>query len=392
MIQAPKIPAVETATTIRDHLPIFSPNVAIQSIIVGDEQVADFVEAVALVSGVEPFKTREALVDTAQAFLIRRTRPADASHQTWNVVRYLGAPARMQVPLWPKPQNKDKLPNKFDASFWLLIEPFDCDLQVQIGAATAAIRSIAICPYFTVQYCDHKGICEDSFPCGLTDAEKPQCGATKELAGLGELALFNRFLLRDKAERAAGQALRCHKLDIMHFGLTIGFECFKLWKFELADPATKQASTVGTLSSRYLSNSHKSGRPNSVLQQNDGKLPTRGTAPSGTACEARPLDPSPDGPSTPLGSYTSYVMKVLYVGNCRDKKMVGRLADWINCIHSWGAKEYAQAVHRDVMTVHGRPYHPLGRESNGDQPDESVGGRGDGDMLADEEMTAWKRT
>jgi len=75
-------------------------------------------------------------------------------------------------PLRPKPKGESKakkeLPKNFAASFWLLIDHFLVSFEGPIIAATATLGRKAVCPYFTIEYCDGEGLCKDSDPCPPT--------------------------------------------------------------------------------------------------------------------------------------------------------------------------------------------------------------------------------
>ncbi len=186
--------------------------------------------------------------------------------------------------LWKSPPVLDVPPAKDynfdirpDVSYWIPIEAFNEENTNYIEELVLVRHERFLCPYLTIQF----------------KKEDPQDEeAENQIAIAGSIALYNRFLLKERRLRKKNQDWTDqHLAPVKHYGITFSAEEVGIWCIRPRPP----------LSIHDLSH-----------------------------------------------TWTGCVMERVFRSPCTQEARVQMLADWINEIHRWGMTTHADSCQRDL--------------------------------------------
>jgi hypothetical protein len=174
-------------------------------------------------------------------------------------------------------QREFKFDLRPDCQYWLSLAGFNPKYRGEVGNVVYVHKYVITCPYFTIEFKKQN-----------ESAEKARIQA----AASASIALYNRFLLKEKALNATSTPWTdSHKNQVRHYVITFVGSKVNVW----------------------------------ILEADFG------------------------GDGDDLWNGCS--MSVLWQGNCISESVVKQLEKWINEIHRWGLSQHATDCQQDVKRI-----------------------------------------
>jgi len=246
-----------------------------------DNSSAEIVEEYQIMANRQMCEAEYASFAMEMFFKRQRRFPQIPSDRKWRAERTISLFCPPEGDNWVAPPSFEKDTQEFkfdirpDCSYWVSLSGFNDDYRGDLYGVVYVYKDVITCPYFTIEFKKH----------GQSASQ-----ARAQAAGAAAVALYNRFLLKQKAlETTETPWTELDKNQMRHYVITLVGSQFVIW----------------------------------ILQadfDNDD-------------------------------SWNGCNMSRLYESKCTSASIVRQLKKWINEIHRWGLSEHATSCERDVKII-----------------------------------------